>query len=333
MTELLKNQIPKSVGYYDVTQAACQPVMSTQKSVKYPLRNLYLPSEDVLVIQCYTKMPRRQRDSDRIADSKTRKKRRKYEGLLKRLREKIAVSSTDTGSYDTQNSSDSDGESQITTVAEIRVHPVPEAAVAINSSDVMLDNNAHVCDFEFLGVKHKANNTASEPLHIELAVRWNTFLQGGVLKECRFKINYEKSTTDPTCELTCLGFTYNTLDMTLFLPEKKKRDTKDSLKKFKNKNKGSILFFSKLIGKLVAAGPTLKYGWVHIKNFEREKYLPLKKFNNNYNMPPLQIGAVIAMTAAFYALKSFGKNYKNCDILLRIDNKAAIACINEGGSI
>nr|CAH7763899.1 unnamed protein product [Callosobruchus chinensis] len=48
-------------------------------------------------------------------------------------------------------------------------------------------------------------------------------------------------------------------------------------------------------------------------------------------MPPLQIGAVIAMTAAFYALKSFGKNYKNCDILLRIDNKAAIACINEGG--
>nr|CAH7751967.1 unnamed protein product [Callosobruchus chinensis] len=77
------------------------------------------------------------------------------------------------------DSSDSDGESQITTVAEI--HPVPEAAVAINSSDVMLDNNAHV----FLGVKHKANNTASEPLHIELAVRWNTFLQGGVLKECR----------------------------------------------------------------------------------------------------------------------------------------------------
>nr|CAH7751964.1 unnamed protein product [Callosobruchus chinensis] len=97
----------------------------------------------------------------------------------------------------------------------------------------------------------------------------------------------------PTCELTCLGFTYNTLDMTLFLPEKKKRDTKDSLKKFKNKNKGSIQFFSKLIGKLVAAGPTLKYGWVHIKNFEREKYLPLKKFNNNYNMPPLQMGRAI----------------------------------------
>nr|CAH7712890.1 unnamed protein product [Callosobruchus chinensis] len=131
-------------------------------------------------------MPKRQRDSDRIRDSKTRKKRKKYEGLLKRLREKIAVSSTDTGSYDTQNSSDSDGENEITTVAEI--HPVPEAAVAVNSSDVMLDNNAHVCDFEFLGVKPKANNTASEPLHTELAVRWNTFLQGGVLKECRENI-------------------------------------------------------------------------------------------------------------------------------------------------
>nr|CAH7740657.1 unnamed protein product [Callosobruchus chinensis] len=91
------------------------------------------------------------------------------------------------------------------------------------------------------------------------------------------------STTDPTCELTCLGFTYNTLDMTLFLPEKKN------------------VIQRILIGKLVAAGPTLKYGWIHIKNFEREKYLALKKFNNNYNMPPLQVGAVIAMTGQYRA--------------------------------
>nr|CAI5855899.1 unnamed protein product [Callosobruchus analis] len=61
----------------------------------------------------------------------------------------------------------SDGENQITTVAEI--HPVPEAAVTVNSSEVMLDNNVPSCDFEFLGVKPKAKNIASEPLHTELA--------------------------------------------------------------------------------------------------------------------------------------------------------------------
>lgn len=36
----------------------------------------------------------------------------------------------------------------------------------------------------------------------------------------------------------------------------------------------------------------------------------------------------LELLAVLYALKSFGKTYKNCNILLRIDNKTTIAGIN-----
>lgn len=41
----------------------------------------------------------------------------------------------------------------------------------------------------------------------------------------------------------------------------------------------------------------------------------------------------LEILAAFYGLKSFTKTKKNIRILLRIDNKTAIACINRGGSV
>lgn len=48
-----------------------------------------------------------------------------------------------------------------------------------------------------------------------------------------------------------------------------------------------------------------------------------QKFHINY----------LELLAASYGLKSFGKHHSNCDILLRIENKTAIACINKKGSV
>lgn len=39
------------------------------------------------------------------------------------------------------------------------------------------------------------------------------------------------------------------------------------------------------------------------------------------------------LLAAFYGIKSFTKNLRDCGILLRLDNKTAIACITQKGSI
>ncbi|KAJ0169654.1 hypothetical protein K1T71_014839 [Dendrolimus kikuchii] len=41
----------------------------------------------------------------------------------------------------------------------------------------------------------------------------------------------------------------------------------------------------------------------------------------------------LELLAAFFGLKCFASTYNNCDILLRIDNTTAIACINKMGSI
>lgn len=40
----------------------------------------------------------------------------------------------------------------------------------------------------------------------------------------------------------------------------------------------------------------------------------------------------LELCAAFYALKCFAKHKSNCNILLRIDNITAIACVNKMGS-
>ncbi|KAJ8917013.1 hypothetical protein NQ315_012931 [Exocentrus adspersus] len=42
---------------------------------------------------------------------------------------------------------------------------------------------------------------------------------------------------------------------------------------------------------------------------------------------------VLELKAAYYGLKSLGKNFSHCDILLRIDNVTAISCINKMGSV
>jgi len=40
--------------------------------------------------------------------------------------------------------------------------------------------------------------------------------------------------------------------------------------------------FAQLISSLVSCCPAVQYGWAHIKNAEREKYLALLKSDGNY---------------------------------------------------
>nr|CAI5867277.1 unnamed protein product [Callosobruchus analis] len=92
-----------------------------------------------------------------------------------------------------------------------------------------------------------------------------------------FVINYKRSILEPKEELTFLGFMYITLNMTLRLPLDKRLDIQQRLVILKNKSGCTKRDLSKLIGQ-VAAYPAVKYGWVDIKDLEREKFLALKKF-------------------------------------------------------
>lgn len=213
-----------------------------------------------------------------------------------------------------------------------------------------------------------------------------------LLRRLGFLINEEKSVLTPSQEVKFLGFQYNTAKMIMYLPQDKKENICKELRVLKTKTHCKIRLFAKLIGKLVSAGPLVQYSWVHIKDFEREKFLALKgdkSYNRIMRIPAylqtefrwwidniqssfqyikprgfnLEIfsdasktgwGAIcgdetaqgfwkleeksyhinyLELLAAWNGLRAFGKSYRGYVILLRIDNKTAIACINKKGSV
>nr|CAI5818717.1 unnamed protein product [Callosobruchus analis] len=68
-----------------------------------------------------------------------------------------------------------------------------------------------------------------------------------------------------------------------------------------------------------------KTGWgAHYKNNSIHGFWSVRESQEHINY--------LEIRAALYALKWFGKNFTNKNILLKIDNKTGIACINKKGS-
>lgn len=213
-----------------------------------------------------------------------------------------------------------------------------------------------------------------------------------LLTSLGFIINYEKSNLTPDLRCKFLGFIFDTTSMSLSLPEEKRVRIKTKIEKFLRIRKCSIRQFAEFIGLLTSACPAVKYGWLHTKIFEREKFLALN-YSNNYNKtmeladhikPDLEWWShnilesnsqfrnndylleifsdasrsgwgiacgndtasghwdsgdlefhinYLELKAAYYGLKIFGSNLKNCSLLLRIDNTTAISYINRMGGI
>lgn len=122
------------------------------------------------------------------------------------------------------------------------------------------------------------------------------YLLGKTVKEC----NENVSTTmdlllslgflfNKKCELKpekiqkFLGFILNSERMILTLPEEKIHKVTKFSKYFLTKDKFKIREFAKFIGTLISICPATKYGWLYVKLLEREKFLALRKFNNNYD--------------------------------------------------
>ena len=71
--------------------------------------------------------------------------------------------------------------------------------------------------------------------------------------------------------------------MTIELPQCKKERVKLQIKKVCKLNKCSIREFATFMGTLGACCTALTYGWIHLKEFEREKFLALKSSDGNYD--------------------------------------------------
>lgn len=103
------------------------------------------------------------------------------------------------------------------------------------------------------------------------------------LKSLGFLINKKKCNLVPSNRCKFLGFIIDSIQYTVELTEEKRERIGKLLSEFCQKENFSILEFSQLTGKLVAACPALDYSWLYTKIIEREKLLALSKNNNNYN--------------------------------------------------
>lgn len=103
------------------------------------------------------------------------------------------------------------------------------------------------------------------------------------LERLGFIINHKKSSLIPSKSCKYLGFLYNSEMMCLSLPPEKKQSILNDLQKISKKNRCKIRKFAMLLGKLIAACPTLTYGWLYTKRLERVKTFELKRNNGDFD--------------------------------------------------
>lgn len=96
-----------------------------------------------------------------------------------------------------------------------------------------------------------------------------------------FLINKEKSVVKPNIRFKFLGFIFDTHNMTLELPLDKHKRILHWISYFSLRNRGKI--FAQFIGLGVSACPSVKYGWLYTKLFDREIFSALTSNFKNYN--------------------------------------------------
>lgn len=105
----------------------------------------------------------------------------------------------------------------------------------------------------------------------------------GLLESLGFVVNYGKSELEPSKSCEYLGFVIDSHELTLELPVKKKQKISEMIDKVLVKSKCRIREFAKFIGNLITACPSVPYGPLYCKNFERAKMLALLINDGNYD--------------------------------------------------
>lgn len=108
------------------------------------------------------------------------------------------------------------------------------------------------------------------------SVKKNVQVTCSWLESLGFILNYTKSELVPAKSSKYLGFIYNSHDMLVELPQSKRQNVKSQIGKFSKQKRCKIRDFASFIGILGSCCSALTYSWVHMKDFEREKFLALK---------------------------------------------------------
>lgn len=103
-----------------------------------------------------------------------------------------------------------------------------------------------------------------------------------LLESLGFTINHDKSVDTPSQTANFLGFSLNSVEYTIGIPDDKRQKIKNELLHFSSIKRCRLRNFAHLIGLLVSICPAVPYGWMYTKRLERTKFLYLKD-NDNYD--------------------------------------------------
>ena len=106
-----------------------------------------------------------------------------------------------------------------------------------------------------------------------------------VFQDLGFVVHPEKSQFEPRKVLTFLGFSINTINMTVSLPDSKKQDIIELCNKLLQAEKTSIRDVATLVGKMVAAFPAVEYARLHYRSLEIDKISALKRSKGHFDRP------------------------------------------------
>ena len=104
-----------------------------------------------------------------------------------------------------------------------------------------------------------------------------------LLQKLGFIIHPDKSHLTPTQEITFLGFVINSNSMTISLTEEKSKNIVQECKAVLSMGKIKIRHVARIIGKLIATFPAVKYGPLHFRFLESCKSKAIKVHKGNYD--------------------------------------------------
>lgn len=110
----------------------------------------------------------------------------------------------------------------------------------------------------------------------------NVKFVANTLHRLGFIINYEKSQVEPSQKCVFLGMIYDSCNMRVELPDRKKEKIQSLVKQFRVNDSCTIQKFAETLGYLVSCCPAVNYGLAHTKSCERLKFKALLESNGNY---------------------------------------------------
>ena len=103
-----------------------------------------------------------------------------------------------------------------------------------------------------------------------------------LLRSLGFTVHAEKSQFLPTQELDILGFTINSVNMTVSLKMEKKEQLACLIRKIINKKIIKIGKLAQIIGKIVVTLPGSRFGALYYRGLDKNKQYGLQKSKYNY---------------------------------------------------